>query len=126
MTTKDDVVEAIKTMNVLELSELVKTLEEQLGVTAAVPVAMAGPATAGPADASADEEQSEFTVLLKDFGSNKISVIKAVREETTLGLKEAKELVESAPVAVKEGIDKETAQTMVKKLEEAGAAAEVQ
>jgi len=126
MTTKDDVVEAIKTMNVLELAELVKTLEEQLGVTAAVPVAVAGPAAAGVADASAEEEQSEFTVLLKDFGSNKVSVIKAVREETTLGLKEAKELVESAPVAVKEGIDKETAQSLVKKLEEAGAAAEVQ
>ncbi len=128
--SKDDVVAAIKEMTVLELSELVKTLEETFGVSAAVPMAAAAPtAAAAGAEAAAApaevEEQTEFSVILKDIGANKISVIKAVREVTTLGLKEAKELVESAPKPVKEGINKAEAATLKEKLEAAGATIEI-
>ena len=125
--TKDDVVAAIKSMTVIELADLIKTLEQELGVKA-VPVVAAGPAAtaAGPAAPAAPvEEQTEFTVILKEIGPNKINVIKAVRELTTLGLKEAKDLVESAPKAVKEGVSKQEAEAAAAKLKEAGAAAEV-
>ena len=122
--SKDEILQAIKEMSVLELSELVKDLEEQFGVSAAAPVAVAAaPATAPAAgeDDAAAEEQSEFTVTLQDFGSNKINVIKAVREVTSLGLREAKELVESAPHSVKEAVGKDEASDIQKKLQEAGA-----
>lgn len=125
--SKDDLVAAIKDMTVLELSELVKTLEETFGVSAAAPVAVAAPAAAAaPGAADEAEEQTDFTVILKDIGPNKISVIKAVREVTTLGLKEAKELVESAPKAVKEGVNKVEAATLKEKIESAGATVEIQ
>ena len=124
--SKDEILEAIKGMSVLELSELVKDLEEQFGVSAAAPVAVAAAspvaqAANGGAPAAAAEEQSEFSVVLEDFGSSKINVIKAVREVTSLGLREAKELVESAPTAVREGISKDEASEVQKKLQEAGA-----
>jgi large subunit ribosomal protein L7/L12 len=123
--TKDEIVTMIKGMTVLELSELVKALEDEFGVSAAMPMAVAsGPAVAGGAAAAA-EEQTEFTVILKEFGENKIAVIKAVREVTTLGLKEAKDLVEGAPKPIKEGVTKEEAATIKKKLEESGAKVEV-
>ena len=125
---KEEIVEAIKNMSVLEVSELVKELEEVFGVSAAAPaVAVAAAPGAGDADAGgkASEEQTEFKVNLTDVGANKINVIKAVRELTTLGLKEAKELVESAPAVVKEGIGKEEADTAKEKLEGAGAIVEV-
>ena len=126
--TKDEIIEAIKQMNVVELSDVVKALEEEFGVSAAAPVAVAAaPAAGGPADAGGApaEDQSEFEVSLKEIGPNKINVIKAVREVTSLGLREAKELVESAPTAIKEGIAKEEAAEIKGKLEEAGAAVEV-
>ena len=126
--TKDEIVEAIKGMNVVELSDVVKALEEEFGISAAAPVAVAAAPAAGgaPAEgAAAAEEQSEFEVSLKEIGPNKINVIKAVREVTSLGLREAKELVESAPTAIKEGIAKEEAEEIKGKLEEAGAAVEV-
>ena len=126
--TKDEIIEAIKQMNVVELSDVVKALEEEFGVSAAAPVAVAAaPAAGGPDDGGGApaEDQSEFEVSLKDFGPNKINVIKAVREVTSLGLREAKELVESAPTAIKEGIAKEEADEIKSKLEEAGAAVEV-
>ena len=121
-----DAMELIKGMTVIELRDLNKLIEEEFGVTAAAPVAMAAAPAAGAADgAAAAEEKTEFTVTLKDFGANKINVIKAVREVTTLGLKEAKDLVESAPVAVKEDIGKDDAEEAKKKLEDAGATVEV-
>jgi len=125
-STVDEIMTTIKNMTVLELADLVKTLETEFGVSAAVPMVAAGAtlADAGAA-APAAEEQTEFTVTLKEIGANKISVIKAVRELTTLGLKEAKDLVESAPAAVKEGINKDEATTIKQKLEAAGATAEV-
>jgi large subunit ribosomal protein L7/L12 len=126
--TKEELIEAIKSMSVLELSDLVKALEEEFGVTAAAPVAMAsvpGGAAAAGAPAAAEEEQTEFTVFLNEVGENKISVIKAVRELTTLGLKEAKDLVESAPKVVKEGVNKEEAAKIKQKLQDAGAVAEI-
>lgn len=124
--SKEDLIAAIKCMSVLELSDLVKALEEEFGVTAAAPIAVAAaPGGAPAAGAAAAEEQTEFTVILKEIGENKISVIKAVRELTTLGLKEAKDLVESAPKAVKEGVNKEEAATIKKKLQDAGAVAEI-
>ena len=116
----DQVFDLIKEMTVLELRDLNKRIEEEFGVTAAAPVAMA----AAPA-AAVEEEKTEFTVTLKDIGANKINVIKAVREVTTLGLKEAKDLVESAPVAVKTDVAKDEAQNVKKKLEDAGATVEV-
>jgi len=124
--TQEQVVEYIKGISVLELSQLVKTLEEELGVSAAaaMPVAVAGGAPAAGGGEAA-EEQTEFTVTLTEVGAKKINVIKAVREVTSLGLKEAKDLVESAPKAVKEGIPKDEAEAIVKKFEEVGAKAEL-
>ena len=121
---KEEILEAIKGMSVLDLADLVKTLEDEFGVSAAAPVAMATvQGVAGTAEAAAveEEEQTEFNVQLKEIGPNKINVIKAVREVTTLGLKEAKELVESAPTTVKEGISKDDADQLKEKLEGAGA-----
>ena len=125
--TQDQVVDYIKGMSVLELSELVKKLEDELGVSAAaaMPVAVAGAAAPGAGGGGAAEEQTEFTVNLTDVGAKKINVIKAVREVTSLGLKEAKELVESAPKAIKEGIPKDEAEALVKKFEEVGAKVEI-
>lgn len=128
MTTKDEIVAAIEGMSVLDLADLVKELEERLGVTAAAPVAVAAAPAAGGGDAAApaEEEQFEFTVTLKDIGPNKIEVIKAVRELVPgLGLKEAKELVESAPAAIKENIAKDESDTIKSKLEGAGAAVDI-
>jgi len=124
--TKDEIVTMIKGMTVLELSELVKALEEEFGVSAAMPMAVAaGPSGAAGGAAAAAEEQTDFTVILKEIGENKIAVIKAVREVTTLGLKEAKDLVEGAPKPVKEGVNKDEAASIKKKLEESGAKVEV-
>ena len=126
--TKEELIDAIKQMNVVELADVVKALEEEIGVSAAAPGAVAAaPAAGAPADGgtAAAEEQSAFAVSLKDIGPNKINVIKAVREVTSLGLREAKELVESAPTPIKEGIAKEEADEIKAKLEEAGAAVEV-
>lgn len=122
--TKDQLIEAIESMTVLELSELVSTLEDKFGVSAAAPVAVAaGPAAGG--EAAAAEEQTEFNVILTAAGDKKIQVIKAVREITGLGLKEAKDLVESAPAAIKEGIEQAEADELKKKLEEVGASVEI-
>ena len=124
--TQEQVVEYIKGISVLELSQLVKALEEELGVSAAavMPVAMAGAAAPG-AGADAAEEQTEFTVMLTEVGAKKINVIKAVREVTSLGLKEAKDLVEGAPKSVLEGASKEDAEAAQKALEESGATVEL-
>jgi large subunit ribosomal protein L7/L12 len=125
---KDQILEAIDTMTVLELSELVKAFEERYGVTAAAPVAAAAAPAAGgdgAAAAGATEEQTEFDAVLTEVGANKILVIKAVRELTGLGLKEAKDLVDAAPKAVKEGVAKEEAEAAKEKLAEAGATVEV-
>ena len=122
--TQDQVVDYIKGMTVVELSDLVKRLEEELGVSAAaMPVAVAG--AAAPGAAEAEEEQTEFTVKLLEIGPKKINVIKVVREVTSLGLKEAKDLVESAPAAVKEDIPKDEADAILKKFEEVGAKVEI-
>ena len=122
MTTKEEILDAIKELSVLELSDLVKALEDEFGVSAAAPVQMATvQGVAGTAEAAAEEEQTEFDVSIKEIGPQKIQVIKAVRELTTLGLKEAKELVESAPVAIKEAINKDEAEEIKAKLEGAGA-----
>ena len=124
--TKDELIEAIKSMTVLELSELVKALEETFGVSAAAPMAVAAaPAAGAAAPAEAAEEQTEFTVVLKDIGPNKINVIKAVREVTSLGLKEAKDLVEAAPTNLKEGVNKDEAAQLKAKMEEVGAAVDI-
>lgn len=124
--SKEDVKEFIRSMSVLELSQLVKELEDEFGVSAAAPVAMAA-AGAAPAagEAPAEEEKTEFDVVLKDFGDKKIQVIKVVRALTDLGLKEAKELVEGVPKAVKEGIPKEDAEKAKADLEEVGATVEI-
>ncbi|WP_233832417.1 50S ribosomal protein L7/L12 [Paraburkholderia sp. ZP32-5] len=119
---KEDILEAVGSMSVLELNELVKAFEEKFGVSAAA-VAVAGPAGGGAAAAA--EEQTEFTVVLAEVGSNKVAVIKAVRELTGLGLKEAKDLVDGAPKPVKEAVPKAAAEEAKKKLEEAGAKVEV-
>ena len=125
--SKDEILEAIKELPVIELAGLVKDLEEEFGVSAAaaapVAVAAAAPADAGAVPAA--EEKDEITINLKEIGDNKINVIKAVRSATSLGLKEAKDLVESAPVAVKEGVGKEEADNVKKELEEAGAVVEL-
>ncbi|EON15410.1 MULTISPECIES: 50S ribosomal protein L7/L12 [Pandoraea] len=121
--TKDEIIEAVGAMSVMELNDLVKAFEEKFGVSAAA-LAVAGPAGAGGAAAAA-EEQTEFNVILAEVGANKVGVIKAVREITGLGLKEAKDLVDGAPKAVKEGVDKAAAEEAKKKLEEAGAKVEV-
>jgi large subunit ribosomal protein L7/L12 len=124
--TKEEMIAAIKNMTVLELAELVKALEEEFGVSAApIVAAAAAPAAASAAAAADAEEQTEFNVILKDMGANKINVIKAVREVTSLGLKEAKDLVEGAPQTVKEGISKEESATIKEKLEAAGATVEI-
>ena len=122
--TQEQVVEYIKGISVLELSQLVKTLEEDLGVTAAAAMPMAVAAGA-PAAAAESEEQTEFTVTLTEVGAKKINVIKAVREVTSLGLKEAKDLVEGAPKAIKEDIPKDEAETIKKKFEDVGATVEI-
>jgi large subunit ribosomal protein L7/L12 len=124
---KDEILEAISTMTVLELSELVRAVEEKFGVTAAAPmaVAAAAPAAAGDGAAPAAEEKTEFDAVLTEVGPNKILVIKAVRELTGLGLKEAKDLVDAAPKAVKEGVAREEAEGVKEKLAEAGAAVEI-
>jgi len=123
-TAIEDIMAAIKNMTVLELSELVKSLETEFGVSAAAPV-VAAPAAGAEAAAPAVEEKTEFNVILKETGANRISVIRAVRELTTLGLKESKDLVESAPAAVKEGVSKDEAAAAKQKLEAAGATAEI-
>ena len=123
-TNIDGIMATVKNMTVLELSELIKALEAEFGVSAAAPV-VATAAASAEAAAPAAEEKTEFSVILKDMGANKISVIKAVRELTTLGLKESKDLVESAPKAVKEGVNKEEATNIKQKLEAAGATVEI-
>ena len=125
---KDEILDAISNMTVLELSDLVKAVEEKFGVTAAAPVAVAAAPAAGgdgAAAAAGGEEKTEFDAVLTDVGANKILVIKAVRELTGLGLKEAKDLVDAAPKAVKEGVAKEEAEQVKEKLAEAGATVEI-
>jgi large subunit ribosomal protein L7/L12 len=124
--TKEDILNAISNMTVMEIVDLVKMMEDKFGVTAATPVAVAAVAGGGAAAAApAAEEQTEFTVSMTSFGANKVSVIKVIREITGLGLKEAKDLVEGVPSIVKESIPKADADAIKKKLEEAGAAAEI-
>ena len=120
--TKEEIIDAVGSMSVMDLNDLVKAFEEKFGVSAAA-MAVAGPAGAGAA--AGGEEQTEFTVNLLEAGANKVSVIKAVREITGLGLKEAKDLVDGAPKPIKEAVDKKTAEEAKKKLEEAGAKAEL-
>jgi len=122
--SKQDILEAIASMSVLELSELISEMEEKFGVSAAAAVAVAGPAAAG-GDAGGAEEKDEFDVVLGGFGDNKVAVIKAVRGATGLGLKEAKEMVESAPATLKEAVAKGEAEELKKTLEEAGASVEL-
>ncbi len=121
--SKEDILEAVGAMSVMELNDLVKAFEEKFGVSAAA-MAVAGPA-GGAAAGAAVEEQTEFTVVLSEFGANKVAVIKAVREITGLGLKEAKDMVDSAPKPVKEGVSKADAEEAKKKLEDAGAKVEI-
>ena len=123
--TQQQVVDYIKGISVLELSQLVKTLETELGVSAAAAVAVAAPAGGAAAAAAPAEEKTEFTVTLTDIGTNKINVIKVVREITALGLKEAKDLVESAPKPIKEGVPKDEAESIKKKFEEVGAKVDI-
>jgi large subunit ribosomal protein L7/L12 len=125
----DEVLNIIKDMTILELRDLNEKITDEFGITAAAPVAVAaapGAAAGGDGDAAPAEEKTEFDVVIKDIGANKINVIKAVREVTSLGLKEAKDLVESAPVTVKEAIGKPDAETAQKKLQEAGATVELE
>ena len=122
--SKEDILEAVGAMSVMELNDLVKAFEEKFGVSAAA-MAVAGPAGGAAAGGAAAEEQTEFTVVLSEFGSNKVAVIKAVREITGLGLKEAKDMVDSAPKPVKEGVSKADAEEAKKKLEDAGAKVEL-
>ena len=128
MAKVEEAFDIIKGMTILELRDLNKKIEDEFGITAAAPAMMMAPMAGGPAAgaAVAEEEQTEFTVILKEAGANKINVIKAVREVTTLGLKEAKDLVESAPVNVKEGIAKAEAEAVKAKLVEAGATVDLQ
>jgi large subunit ribosomal protein L7/L12 len=123
--TKEEVKEFIRNMSVLELSQFVKELEEEFGVSAAAPVAMFGGAVPGGAEAAPAEEKTEFDVILKDFGDKKIQVIKVVRSLTDLGLKEAKELVEGVPKPVKQGVSKEEAEKAKADLEEVGATVDI-
>jgi len=122
--SKEDILETIANMSVMDVVELIDAMEEKFGVTAAAPVAAAAAPAAG-GDAGAAEEKTEFDVVLTSFGGNKVPVIKAVREITGLGLKEAKDLVEGAPSPIKEGVEKDEAEDIQKKLEEAGASVEV-
>jgi len=122
--SKEDILETISNMSVMDVVDLISAMEEKFGVSAAAPVAIAaGPAAGG--DAAAEEEQTEFDLVLASFGTSKVPVIKAVREITGLGLKEAKDLVESAPATVKEGIEQGEADELKKKLEEVGASVEI-
>ncbi|CAI7989474.1 50S ribosomal protein L7/L12 [Geodia barretti] len=122
MAVNQEVLEAIRGMSVMDLADMVKALEEEFGISAAAPMAVAAaPSAAG----AGDEEQTEFSITLADFGANKINVIKAVREITDLGLREAKELVESAPTRVREGVNKDEADSIKTKLEDAGATVQV-
>jgi len=123
--SKEEILDAISNMTVMEIVDLVKMMEDKFGVTAAAPVAMAAVGGAAAAAAPAAEEQTEFTVTMTSFGANKVGVIKVIREITGLGLKEAKDLVEGVPSLVKESIPKADAEGIKKKLEEAGAAAEI-
>jgi large subunit ribosomal protein L7/L12 len=123
--SREDVIQFIENMTVLELSQLVKDLEERFGVSAAAPMAMMAPAAGGGAEAAAVEEQTEFSVVITSVGDKKINVIKEVRAVTSLGLKEAKDLVEKTPGVVKEGIPKDEAEAIAKQLTEAGATVEV-
>ena len=130
MAVNQEVLDAIKGMSVMDLADLVKAIEEEFGVSAAAPVAVAAAPAAGVVtddapSAGGGDEQTEFTITLADFGANKINVIKAVREVTDLGLREAKELVESAPARVREGVNKDDADSIKAKLEEAGATVQV-
>ena len=120
--SKEDILDTISSMSVMEVVDLIEAMEEKFGVSAAAAVAVAAP---GAGEAAAAEEQTEFDVVMSSFGGNKVSVIKAVRGITGLGLKEAKELVESAPAKIKEGVSKDEAEDMKAKLEEAGASIEV-
>ena len=122
---KQEILDAIGSMSVLELSQLIKDMEDKFGVSAAAAVAVAAPAAGGGAAAAAKEEQTEFTVILAAAGENKVNTIKAVREVTSLGLKEAKDLVDGAPKPIKEGISKADADAVLKKLTDAGAKAEI-
>jgi large subunit ribosomal protein L7/L12 len=122
--SKEDILESISNMSVMDVVDLISAMEEKFGVSAAAPVAVAAGPAAG-AEAAAAEEKTEFDVVLTSFGSQKVPVIKAVREITGLGLKEAKDLVEGVPSNIKEGISKEESDEIVKKLEEAGASVEV-
>lgn len=122
--SNEEIISAIKEKPVMEIVELVKAMEDEFGVSAAVAAVAAAPASGGAA-AEAEEEQTEFDVVMSSFGANKVSVIKAVRAITSLGLKEAKDLVESAPASIKEGVSKEEAENFKKQLEEAGAAVEI-
>ncbi|MCK4640711.1 MAG: 50S ribosomal protein L7/L12 [Candidatus Marinimicrobia bacterium] len=123
--TRANVLAYLEKANMLEISELIKEIEDKFNVTAAVPVAVAAAAPGADADATVEEEQTEFDVVLKEIGSQKINVIKVVRAATSLGLKEAKDLVDGAPNSVKEGVSKEEAEGLKKQLEEAGATVEI-
>jgi large subunit ribosomal protein L7/L12 len=123
--SKEEILEAISNMTVLEIVDLVKMMEDKFGVSAAAPVAVAAVGAGAAAAATAAEEQTEFTITMTSFGANKVSVIKVIREITGLGLKEAKDLVEGVPSVVKEDVPKADAEAIKKKLEEAGAAAEI-
>ena len=123
--SKEDILEAIANMSVMEVVELISAMEEKFGVTAAAAVAVAAPGAGGDAGGAAAEEQTEFDVVMASFGANKVAVIKAVRALTGLGLKEAKEAVEGAPTTLKEGVSKEEAEEAKKALEEAGATVEI-
>ncbi len=123
--SREEILDAISQMSVLDLSALIKDMEEKFGVSAAAAVAVAAPAAGGDAGGAAAEEQTEFDVILAGFGDKKVGVIKAVRAITGLGLKEAKDLVEAAPSAVKEGVSKDEAEQLKKTLEEAGATVEL-
>ena len=122
---KQEILDAIGSMTVLELSQLIKDMEEKFGVSAAAAISVAAPAAGGPGAAAAVEEKTEFTVMLLQAGENKVNTIKAVREVTSLGLKEAKDLVDGAPKPLKEGTNKADAEAIKKKMEEAGAKVEV-
>jgi large subunit ribosomal protein L7/L12 len=123
--TKEELIDALSNLKIMEVVDLIKALEEKWGVSAAAPVAIAAAPGAGAAAAPAAEEQTEFNVTMTSFGANKVGVIKVIREITGLGLKEAKDLVEGVPSSVKEGVSKADADAIKKKLEEAGAAAEI-
>nr|VFK22999.1 MAG: LSU ribosomal protein L12P [Candidatus Kentron sp. MB]VFK26594.1 MAG: LSU ribosomal protein L12P [Candidatus Kentron sp. MB]VFK74528.1 MAG: LSU ribosomal protein L12P [Candidatus Kentron sp. MB] len=123
--SKEEIIDAIANMSVMDVVELVKAMEEKFGVSAAVAAVAAGPGMAGGAAAEAEEEKTEFDAVLSSFGANKVAVIKVVRAITSLGLKEAKDLVESAPTPIKEAVNKEEAEDIKKQIEEAGGSVEI-